>query len=164
MNQGGNNPEQGSFERIGEQVGEAAGRAFGRGSDMAAGMFGSLFGTAMDALGDWWSSPAANQAAQDFDQTRDRSCRHHFESTSDMAGGRNYDQVRPLYQFGHMAGQNPDYQGRDFSEVEPDLKRAWDQQSSSPHGEWPDVRSYVDFGFTRRNYTEGPETGSTFQS
>jgi hypothetical protein len=149
MDQRNNDNDKGTFERMGEQLGGAAGRAFGRGSDMAANMFGSMFGTAMDSLGEWWSSPDASRAASSFDASRDRSCRDHFESTSSGGRSRQYDEVRPLYQFGHMAGQNPDYQGRDFEDIEPDLQRAWPTESKQSVGEWPEVRGYVGFGYSQ---------------
>jgi hypothetical protein len=149
MNQGNNENDRGTFERMGEQVGGAAGRAFGRGSDMAAGMVGSILGSAMNSLGDWWASADANRAAQSFDETRDRACRDHFEASAGTGAGKQYDEVRPLYQFGHMAGQNPDYRGRDFQEVEPDLQRAWSEQSRQKLGDWPEVRGYVGFGYSQ---------------
>jgi hypothetical protein len=140
--------EPGAFERMGEQMGEAAGRAAGRGTDMAAGLAGSLMGAAASRLGEWWSSGDADRAARSFDDRRDRSCRDHFEA--DAAGTtRSYDEVRPLYQFGHMAGQSPDYQGRDFGDVEPHLQRAWEEQASESRGDWPEVRGYVGFGYSQ---------------
>jgi hypothetical protein len=159
MNQG-DNPRNdqnngGTFERMGEQLGGAAGKMMGRGSDMATEMFGNMLGNAMNALGDWWTSPDAQRAAGSFDQTRDRSCRDHFEASASASTGREYDQVRPLYQFGHVAGQNPDYRGRSFDEVEPDLQRAWKSESSS-QSDWPEVRGYVDFGYSQSS-GEGPK-------
>lgn len=154
MDQRPNDNDKGTFERIGEQLGDVAGRAVGRGADMAAGMVGSMLGTAMDSLGEWWSSPEAEQAARSFNESRERGCRDHFESAPSPGKQRPYDEVRPLYQFGHMAGQNPEYRGRDFPEIEPDLQRAWTADSSRRLGDWPEVRGYVGFGYS-------PESGET---
>jgi hypothetical protein len=145
MNQG-NRDDRGTFEQTAEQIGGAAGRAVGRGTDMAFNMFGSFFGSAMNSLGEWWTSADAQLAAQSFDQTRDSTCRAHFE-TEASAEARDYDEVRPLYQFGHMAGQNPSYRGRDFEDIEPDLERAWNQEQRQT--DWPEVRGYVGFGFNQ---------------
>lgn len=171
-----NDDRAGGFEKVGEALGEAAGKAMGRAADMAANMAGSMLGPAMQALGGWWTQPEANRAASSFDEEKERACRTHFDSTmsargsaggggASMSGGasadvsgtggtgrstgtvRDYDSARPLYQFGHMAGQNPDYQGRSFRDVEPDLERAWQGDPSSRHGSWPEVRGYVGFGF-----------------
>jgi hypothetical protein len=146
MSQRNDDREEGTFERMGEQLGGAAGRAFGRGGDMAAGMVGSILGSAISTLGDWWSSADANRAAASFEE-RDRDCREHFQASGSVGTGRDYADVRPLYQLGHMAGQNPDYEGRSFQEVEPDLQRAWDAEPRDRHGDWPEVRGYVGFGF-----------------
>ena len=77
-----NRQNQGSFERMGEQIGSAAGRAMGRGTEMAMGAMTSMLGSAMDAMGQWWSTADAARAAQSFDDTRDQTCRQHFQSTS----------------------------------------------------------------------------------
>jgi hypothetical protein len=142
--------DHGSLERLGERLGATTGGAVGRGADAAAGMMGSLLDSAIGALGDWWSSAAANRAAQSFLRERDESCREHFDSIG-IGSGRDYDEVRPLYQFGHVAGQNPNYRGRDFSEVEPELRRAWSRESTDTHGDWPEVRGFVGFGYTRES-------------
>lgn len=148
-----NRQNQGSFERMGEQIGSAAGRAMGRGTEMAMGAMTSMLGSAMDAMGQWWSTADAARAAQSFDDTRDQTCRQHFQSTSSpmsspSATTRSYEDVRPLYQFGHTAGHNPDYSGRSFDEIEADLERAWDEERSSSYGDWPEIRGYVGFGYT----------------
>jgi hypothetical protein len=145
-----NDDDRGTFERTGEQLGGDAGRAFGRGTDMAAGMLGSLLGSAMSSLGEWWTSPEAQRAAQSFDQSRDHSCRDHFESSS-MSAEREYHDVRPHYQFGHMAQQNPQYRGRAFEDVEPELRSAWQAGSGESQTDWPEVRGYVGFGYSQEN-------------
>jgi hypothetical protein len=146
MDQSNREREKGTLEQMGESMGAAAGRMFGRGTEMAANVMGSLLGSAMDTLGDWWSTADATRAAQSFDQQRDRTCRQHYESAG-MSTTRDYDDVRPLYQFGYVAGQNPDYKGRDFDDVEPDLQRVWNEQRQKPHGEWPEVRGFIGFGY-----------------
>ncbi|HEY0150824.1 MAG TPA: hypothetical protein VGB92_02435 [Longimicrobium sp.] len=67
---------------------------------------------------------------------------------STQGRARSYEEVRPLYQFGHMAGQNPDYQGRAFHQVEGELQSHWGSEQSQQHGSWPDVRGYVEFGYS----------------
>src|SRR5687768_11195227 len=133
-----NRQNQGSFERMGEQIGGAAGRAMGRGTEMAMGAMTSMLGSAMDAMGQWWSTADATRAAQSFDDTRDQTCRQHFQSSSSTTSTpssttRSYDDVRPLYQFGHTARHHPEYEGRSFDEIEADLERAWDEERSSSY-------------------------------
>jgi hypothetical protein len=67
---------------------------------------------------------------------------------STQGRSRSYEEVRPLYQFGHMAGQNPDYQGRSFHEIEGELQGHWGNEQSQQHGSWPEVRGFVEFGYS----------------
>jgi hypothetical protein len=150
MDQDRNNREEGTLEKLGEQLGAAAGNTLGRGADIATNVVGTFIGSALSNLGEWWSTPDATRAAGSFDQDRDRSCREHFESQG-MSGNRDYDQVRPLYQFGHVAGQNPDYRGRDFDDVEPDLRGAYEQGAREKSADWPEVRGFVGFGYAQDN-------------
>jgi hypothetical protein len=79
---------------------------------------------------------------------------------STQGRSRSYEEVRPLYQFGHMAGQNPDYQGRSFHEIEGELKTHWGTEQSQQHGSWPDVRGFVEFGYSGQQ-SGGSSSGST---
>lgn len=73
----------------------------------------------------------------------------HIDAQGSSSGRtRSYDDARPLYQFGHMARQNPDYQGRAFNDVEPDLQRHWGNEQTQQHGPWPEVRGFVEFGYS----------------
>jgi hypothetical protein len=144
--------EEGTLERVGEQLGGAAGRAMGRGAEIAGGMMGSMVDSLINTLGDWWSSTDAETAARGFDRA-DPACRQHFdnrsasEQTSSTSSRTDYEDARPFYQFGYVASRNPSYQGRDFTEIEPDLRTAWTGDSTGE--DWSDVRGYVDFGYTR---------------
>jgi hypothetical protein len=151
------NKDKGTFERMGETVGGFAGQAAGRATDTVMNLAGSVFGPAAQQLGDWFTGPDANRAASTFDADRDRACRQHYTSRASTGSGSTgasggtraggYESTRPLYQFGHLAGQNPDYQGRSFREVEPELERAWSQGMGERHGRWSEVRDYVGFGY-----------------
>ena len=148
--------ESGPMEQIGETVGSTVGKVVGRANDMAAGVASSLFGQAIETLGDWWTN-GAEQAARTFGEREDRACREHFtsrsregSSTGASSTPRDYESARPLYQFGYVAGQNPEYQARPFDRVEADLERAWEAVGRDRFGEWPEVRDQVSFGYTYR--------------
>ncbi len=66
-----------------------------------------------------------------------------------MGGGRSYEDVRPAYQIGHLAGRNPDYQGRSFEDVEADLRRGWTPEVSARYGRWDEVRDYARSAYDR---------------
>ena len=143
---------EGMFEQAGKTMGEVAGRIAGQATDAAMNLTGAVFNSVASMLGSWWTSSDANRAAESFSGESEASCRNHFQARS---SGRDYATSRPLYQFGHVAGANPDYQNRSFSEIEPDLRRAWESSAQTQHGKWDDVRDYVGFGYgTQRRGTE----------
>lgn len=150
-----NDRDKGPLEQIGEAVGGMAGRAAQQATDVTLGVAGAVFGTATQLLGDWWGTPQAQQASRSFGDRQDAACREHFTRSGTGAGasssasttGRSYETARPLYQFGHTARHNPGYQGRSFREVEPELERAWGEDQARSYGAWPEVRSYVSYGF-----------------
>lgn len=138
---------RGPFEQIGETVGEAAGKMAGRATDMGMNVASTLFGNAMEALGDWWQGPEAARASASFGAEHETRAREHHAG---RGGERGYDEVRPLYQLGHVAAHNPDYAGRSFRDVEPQLERAWREDQTTRYGDWPRVREYVSHGFEQR--------------
>ncbi len=142
----------GPFEQIGEAVGGALGKAAGRANDMAMNVAGTVFTSALQALGGWWSTPEAEQASRSFSESEDRACRQHYESrrSASTAQATEYDRVRPAYQFGYMAGRNPEYQSKPFDQVEAQIERAWEQVGREQSGSWSDVRDQVSFGYTYR--------------
>lgn len=153
MQQGdGGAGSSGDFRKIGEGLGGLVGQA----ADAAAGMLGSM----MSSMGGWWAQAAnQQQAARSFGEEQERACRNHFEASArggaGVEGASDYERVRPLYQLGHVAGRNPEYRGRGFEEVEPELRRAWSGEQEKRYGSWPEVRGYVDFGFSRGSSAGG---------
>ena len=143
---------KGGFEELGETLGETAGRMAGRATDAAMNVAGAIFGNAVEALGDWFASDEARRAGSSFGADQDRQARAHFSTTRDESAS-SYDEVRPLYQLGHVAAHNPDYAGRSFREVEPQLERAWHEDQTTRYGDWPRVRGYVGHGFETRAET-----------
>jgi hypothetical protein len=136
--------EKGTFEKVGAGVGGITGRVADTGIDL----MGSMIKTVANTVGGWWSDRTPDEALRTFSPREDSTCRQHFENTR---SDKSYDAVRPLYQFGHLAGQNPDYQGRSFEEVESDLKNAWTGDQAQRYGDWESVRDYVSGGYSARN-------------
>jgi hypothetical protein len=145
--------DKGNFQKIGEGLGGLMGQA----ADTLAGVMGTM----MSGMGGWWAKQQGGGGFQaSFNTERDAQCRQHF-STQASGGGsvRSYDDARPLYQFGHMASQNPDYQGRSFDQVEMDLQRNWGTEQQQRYGGWPDVRGFVEFGYHGRSASESGRAG-----
>lgn len=143
---------QGSFEQLGETLGGMAGRAAGQATDMAMNVAGSVLTSIFQGMGAWWSSADAQQAFRNFGGEQDRASRAHFEQSapSSETTAADYERVRPRYHFGHVAGQNPDYQGKSFDEVEAELQRAWETAAREGFGDWNEVREQVNHGYTYR--------------
>lgn len=152
-----NSGEKGNFERVGESVGSVAGKV----TDTAVDLMGSMLRTAASTFGGWWERSTPDEAARSFSAEADNACRTHFEnrrrsaSSASTTSDTSYDTVRPLYQFGHLAGGNPDYQGRSFEEVEGDLKRTWTPEYTTAFGEWGNVRDYINTGYSTRHSRGG---------
>jgi hypothetical protein len=136
--------DKGTFEKAGAGMGGLAGRV----ADTSVDLMGSMIKTVANTVGGWWSDRTPDEALRTFTARDESTCRQHFENTR---GDTPYDTVRPLYQFGLLAGQNPDYHGRSFEEVEGDLKNAWTSEQAQRYGEWNSVRDYINTGYTARN-------------
>ena len=143
MNNNDNSSEKGNFERVGQAVGGVAGKM----GDTAVDLMGSMLRTAASTFGGWWSRATPDEITRNFTPEHDNACRTHFENAR-RSSNTSYDAIRPLYQFGHLAGSNPDYQGRSFEEVESDLQRAWTPEYTTSFGEWSNVRDYINTGYS----------------
>jgi hypothetical protein len=154
-------------DAVGETVGGLSGAATGAALGSLGGPIGTIIGGIAGAATGWWSGRAVSEAASSFDQDEDYY-RNHYSSRGSSTGGVKqtlntpvrdvaagasagaYDHARPAYQLGHLAGLNPDYQGRKFDEVEPDLRRGYEQYASANQGPaWDNVRSHVADAYSR---------------
>ena len=104
-------------------------------------VLGVIIGAAAGALGGWWAGHTVSDVLEDFSDTTYR--RTHREQT----GRDDFESVRDFYRFGHLAGSNPDYQGRSFEQVEPDLRRSWPRDA----GDWEEARDYIESAYNRRD-------------
>jgi len=136
---------------VGDEVGEAAGGIsgvlVGAGIGSAAGPVGTLIGGIAGALGGWWAGRAVAEAAGTLSAEDEDYYRSHYESNPIIAD-RGYEQVRGAYYLGHIAANNPNFEAREFEEVEPELERGW-SGSSDGRGAWDSVRAYAAEGFSR---------------
>ena len=144
----------------GETVaGSVGGAAVGAAWGTLAGPLGTIIGGLAGAVGGWWAARSVTEQHL-FNLDDEGYYRQHYESqsaTADRPAGRNYsyDDVRPAYQVGHLAGANPDYVNRSFDDVEPHLRSAY---SSAGQNNWDDVRGYARDAYSRGR-TVGAERG-----
>ena len=130
-----------------EGVGGAAAGTAGAAIGALAGPVGMLVGGLAGIIGGWWAGKAAVESSWSHED--DAFYRNTYEGSSARLADRSYDDVRPAYQIGHLAGRNPDYRDRDWNAVEGDLRRAWADDVRARHGDWDSARPYAKEAFTR---------------
>ena len=136
-------------DKIGESVGSVSGVVAGAAIGSAAGPIGTIIGGLAGAVGGWWAGRAVSEATHTFTENDDTYYRAHFVNKTDRLADRGYDDVRPAYQLGHIASMNPDYNGRKFDDIEPDLQRGWGNDLRARHGDWSTVRPYARAAYDR---------------
>ena len=78
--------------------------------------------------------------------TYDREFRSDWEK-SYRTSGYGYERYRPAYQYGYNLGSDTRYSGRDWSEIEPDARRDWEQRH--PNDAWADFKDAVQYAWSR---------------
>ena len=88
----------------------------------------------------------------------------HFGQRQQQAGGRSWEEAEPNYQYGYMAARNDQYQGRQFEDVEGDLRSDYQRRFGGQSGQtsqsgqggtgggsdlWERLREEVREGWTR---------------
>ncbi|HZK77385.1 MAG TPA: hypothetical protein VFC35_00650 [Gemmatimonadaceae bacterium] len=147
---------------VGDEVGEAIGGVSGVVTGAAIGSLGGPIGTAIGAIaggvGGWWAGRTVSEAAARFTDHEDNNYRQAYESRADRLADRSYEDVRPAYQLGHIASENPDYNGKTFEAIESDLQRGWGNDLRSKHGDWAAVRPYAQEAYTSRQASSSSVT------
>jgi hypothetical protein len=135
---------------MGEQVGEAAGglggMLAGAAIGSAAGPVGTLVGVIAGAVGGWWAGEQAGRALEDWN-THEPHYREHFDAVDRR--DVEWPDATVGYSVGHMAGHNPDYRDRSFSDIEPHLRDNWRYDRN-----YEEMRPYVQEGYVRSSGDE----------
>ena len=132
-----------------EGIGGAAAGAAGAAIGSFAGPIGTLIGGLAGVVGGWWAGKSAVEASHKYSTDDDSYYRDTYERSPGRLADRSYDQIRPAYQLGHVAGLNPDYRDREFDAVESDLQKGWNNDLRAKHGEWKAVRPYARDAYAR---------------
>ena len=149
------NPSTG--DKIGEAVGGVSGVVTGAAIGSAGGPLGTIIGGIAGAVGGWWAGRTVSEAASRFTDHDDNNYRQAYEARPDRLADRTYDDVRPAYQLGHLASENPDYNGKNFEAIETDLQRGWSNDLRARHGDWAAVRPYAEEAYTSRTSVSSRE-------
>ena len=135
-------------DELAEATGSISGVLVGAGIGSAAGPLGTLLGGIAGAIGGWWAGRAVSEAASALTHEDEQHFRAHFDAQPNRPADRAYDDVRGAYYLGQIASHNPNFQSREFTEVEPELERGWASYGDR-YGAWTTVRSYAAEGFSR---------------
>lgn len=149
------------LDEAGEAVGGIGGVLAGAAIGSTIGPVGTIIGGIAGAVGGWWSGRAVTEAASKITKDDDTYYRRHYESSSTKLADRSYDDVRPAYQLGHVAAQNPDYANKPWKDVSADLQRGWTADNSRKYGDWSTVSNYAGEGFTRGRSVAGAAVAGT---
>ncbi len=74
-----------------------------------------------------------------FDMYYDRFHQHYQDNMA--SSGLSYEQCMPAYRQGYYMAVDPAYRSRDWSEVEPEARQAWER--SYPHSPWDSFKGMV---------------------
>jgi hypothetical protein len=131
--------------KVSEGLGGVTGGALGVGLGSLLGPAGMVLGGLAGAVGGWWAGRGVGQATDDFGDETDE----HYRSlhTQRHADRCEYDDARGFYRLGQLARRNPDYQGRGFDDVEPELRRGWRDEGAGRFRSWDEVRDFVRTGY-----------------
>jgi hypothetical protein len=135
-------------DEAGEGVGGISGVLAGAAIGSAGGPIGTIIGGLAGAVGGWWAGRAVIEAASHLAKDEDDYYRNHYEQSPNRLADRSYEDVRPAYHLGHVAAHNPDYRGRDWSDVSSELRRGWSAEHARKHGDWETLSPFANEGYT----------------
>lgn len=151
------NVTQAEAGAAGGAAGVASGAMIGT---VIGGPPGTIVGAVAGALGGWWAGHGAAHAAKNISEDDERYYRSHYDSTAGRLADRTYEHARPVYHFGYLAAEHPEYRGREFDAIEADLQKGWTDDLRLKYGEWTTVRGYAREGWSRRRLSaDAPREG-----
>jgi hypothetical protein len=106
----------------------------------------SIVGGLALAAGGWWAGKALQSALSDVGEEDENAYRTHFESFPARPDKVTYDRARTGYLLGHTAAYNPDYRGRAYEEVEPELRQGFTGDNA---GQYDALRDFTRYGYER---------------
>ena len=151
----GDNPSTG--DKVGHAVGGVSGALTGAAVGSPAGPIGTIVGGIAGAVGGWWAGRTVAEAVSKFNDHDDNNYRQAYEARPDRLADRSYEDVRPAYQLGHLASENPDYNGKNFETIEAELQRGWTNDLRARHGDWAAVRPFAEEAYSSRTSVSSRE-------
>jgi hypothetical protein len=104
-----------------------------------------------ESAGGWWCHRSVADVLALFSTLDDTYYQAHFDHACADSSDITYDDVRPAYVLGHLAGMDPDYLSRSWEEVAPDLAHSWTLGAQS---DWQSVSGFARAAFRRASSLE----------
>jgi len=149
-------PAPSNDDELGNAISEAAGGLSGviAGASVGsiAGPVGTIIGGVTGALTGWWAGHAIAESARRFDDDHEPEIREQFTADAPdrepILADLSYDDVRPAYRIGFLAGSNPEWDRQSFDDVEPTVRQGW-EGISVLGASWEVARTFAEEGFIR---------------
>jgi hypothetical protein len=127
---------------------EAAAEKIGGALHKVAHPLAVVLGVIAGTVGGWWKKAAADAsgAGPSLPSTEEQACRAHFATIAVLPPDMTFDRARTGYSLGYLASRNPDYQGRQFEDVEPDLRQGF---AGEKVDEYEALREFARYGYGR---------------
>lgn len=138
---------EGSAEKVGEGAGAIGGGAAGAAIGSAAGPVGTVIGGIAGAVGGWWAGEKAGRALESYSAEDDAHYRKHYDTVE--GGVPTYEDARPGYALGTVAGRHPGYRDSSFEDVEADLRQGFKTRNPDWDVTYDEVRPYIREGYRR---------------
>jgi len=130
----------------GGAAGGVAGAAIaGAAAGSAAGPAGTVIGAAVGAV---VGGLAGKAIAERINPTaEDAYWRENYTSRPYVASGTRYEDYQPAYRYGYE--RYPEYHGRSFDEVEPEMRQDWDRYKGDSRLTWDQAKHATRDAFHR---------------
>ena len=114
----------------------------------------TLLGGLAVAAGSWWAGKQVLEAFSDHNDEDETHYRTHYQSHPARTTV-SYPQARTYYTLGYAASRNPEYSGRRYEEVEPEIRRGL----AGPHAaSFDTMREFCRTGYERGTTRTGRST------
>jgi hypothetical protein len=134
---------RGAAPTIGRGV-EAVVGAAGASLSAIGGPLGTVVGKIAGRVGGWWSS--ASEAIHELPEEEQRACLLHFEAYTPRPADMTFERALPGYGLGYVAARNPEYRGRRFEDIEPDLRQGFAADQAT---DYDSLRDFTRYGYER---------------
>ena len=124
----------------GAATGAAMGSVGGPVGTVIGGIAGAAAGAGVGAAGD-----IAGESAEDHFSRYDNDYRTHYQSYGTNSG-YSYDQYQPVYRYGYGLANDPTYRDYDWSRLEPEARRRWEERNP---GTWDNFKDSVRYAWEK---------------